>query len=277
MNARQRRQLLALHVLSSGLWLGTLTAATRTPRPDTLLVILTPAAGISLVTGVALTTRMGHLRWVHAKTAIGFATAGAGATIAVTHTTGPTVAVLRGIGALALVAATVIAVTKPGTRTVRAGNRHRRREIVMGSYLLRIVDRGVRTALQVFLGYLVAAHTIGGVDWRTATLAALLAIAVALLQGLVDLPQVTILGVWGDILGRAVRTAAQVALGSVGANAILITDIPWPTVASAAGLAALTSIVTSLIALPIGPAAVKGTPELVAPEPHVARPATVVP
>ena len=273
MRARQRRQLLALHVLSSGMWLGALTAATRTDHPDTLLVILAPAAGTSLVTGIALTSRMGHLRWVQAKTAIGFAAAGAGGAIAATHATGPTVVTLRAAGALALAFATVIAVTKPGTRTQRDGH-HRRRETVMGSYLLRIVDRGVRTALQVFLGYLVAAHTVGGVDWRTATLAAVLAIAVALLQGLVDLPQVPVLGVWGDVLGRAVRTAAQVALGSVGANAILITDIPWTTVASAAGLAALTSIVTSLIAMPIGPDSVKGTPELV-PAGPTARPAVV--
>jgi hypothetical protein len=125
--------------------------------------------------------------------------------------------------------------------------------------------------LQVFVGYLVAAHTIGGVDWRTAVLAALFAIAISLLQGMVDLPQITVLGVWGDILGRAFRTAAQVALGSVGANVVLITEVPWATVLSAAALAGLTSVVTSLIALPVGPADVKGTPEIVGARPAPAR------
>lgn len=141
----------------------------------------------------------------------------------------------------------------------------------MGTYSLRVLDRAARTALQVFAGYLVASHTIGGVDWRTAVLAAALAVALALLQGLVDLPAVSGLGVWGDILGRAVRTAAQTALGSVGANVLLITDIPWATVLSAAGLAALTSVVTSLIALPVGPGSVKGTPDVVGPPPVPSR------
>lgn len=131
----------------------------------------------------------------------------------------------------------------------------------MNTYALRVLDRTLRTMLQVFTGYLVTANTLGGVDWRTGILAAGLAGALAMLQGLVDLP--TIGGVWGDILGRALRTAAQTALASVAANAALLTDIPWPTVLTAAGLAAVTSVMTSLIALPIGPASVKGTPEIV--------------
>ena len=133
----------------------------------------------------------------------------------------------------------------------------------MNTYALRILDRTLRTMLQVFTGYLVTANTLGGVDWRTGILAAGLAGALALLQGLVDLPELPGIGPWAGILGRAIRTAAQTALASVGANAILITDIPWPTVLSAAGLAAVTSVATSLIALPIGPASVKGTPEIV--------------
>jgi hypothetical protein len=148
----------------------------------------------------------------------------------------------------------------------------------VGTYALRVLDRAGRTALQVFAGYLLAAHTIGGVDWRNAVLAAVFAIAISLLQGMVDLPEIPRLGVWGDILGRAIRTAAQVALGSVGANVVLITDVPWPTVLSAAALAGLTSVVTSLIALPVGPASVKGTPEIVgvrSAAAHVAAPHAV--
>jgi len=120
------------------------------------------------------------------------------------------------------------------------------------------MDRAARTALQVVLGYLVTAGTIGGVDWGTAALAAALAVAVSVLQGLVDLPAMH-LGYAADVLGRALRTFAQAALGSVGAAAIL-TDVAWGTVLSAAALAALTSVVTSLVATPIGP---RGTPDLV--------------
>ncbi len=132
------------------------------------------------------------------------------------------------------------------------------------THALRVLDRCARTALQVFAGYLVTAGTLGGVQWQTAFLAAVLAVLLSFLQGLVDLPAITLGGAWGDMLGRALRTGAQTALGSVGANTILVTDVAWGVVLSAAGLAALTSLVTSLIAMPIGPPAVQGTPEVIA-------------
>ena len=129
----------------------------------------------------------------------------------------------------------------------------------MSTYPLRVADRAARTALQVVLGYLLTAGTIGGVDWTTAGLAAVFAVIVSVLQAAVDLPVMHHLGWAGDVLGRALRTFAQTALGSVGA-ATLLTDVAWGTVLSAAALAALVSVVTSIIATPIGP---KGTPELV--------------
>jgi len=121
------------------------------------------------------------------------------------------------------------------------------------------MDRAGRTALQVVLGYMMAAGTIGGVDWGTAGLAAVFAVIVSVLQAAVDLPVMHHLGWAAEVLGRALRTFAQTALGSVGA-ATLLTDVAWGTVLSAAALAALVSVVTSIIATPIGP---KGTPELV--------------
>jgi hypothetical protein len=129
----------------------------------------------------------------------------------------------------------------------------------VSTYPLRVADRAARTALQVVLGYLLTAGTIGGVDWTTAGLAAVFAVIVSVLQAAVDLPVMHHLGWAGDVLGRALRTFAQTALGSVGA-ATLLTDVAWGTVLSAAALAALVSVVTSIIATPIGP---KGTPELV--------------
>ena len=128
----------------------------------------------------------------------------------------------------------------------------------MSTYALRVLDRAARTALQVVLGYLMTAGTIGGVDWGTAALAALFAVIMSLLQAAVDLPAMH-LGYAADVLGRALRTFAQTAIGSVGA-ATLLTDVAWGTVLSAAALAALTSVVTSVLATPIGP---KGTPALV--------------
>jgi Putative lactococcus lactis phage r1t holin len=131
----------------------------------------------------------------------------------------------------------------------------------VSTHALRVLDRAARTALQVLAGYLITAHTLGGVQWGTAAGAVLLAVVVALLQGLVDLP--TGPGGWvPDAVGRAIRTFAQTALGSVGA-AVLITDVPWETVLSASALAAVTSLITSLAATPAGSSSVKGTPELV--------------
>lgn len=53
---------------------------------------------------------------------------------------------------------------------------------------------------------------------------------------------------WGDTFERAVRTAAQAALGVVGAGTIGLLDVAWPTVGSVAGLAAVVSLLTSLAA-----------------------------
>jgi hypothetical protein len=133
----------------------------------------------------------------------------------------------------------------------------------MSPYILRVGNRAIRTGLQVLTGYFVVAHTIGSVDWRTAILATALAMVLSVVQALVDLPPITGIGVGGDIVARAVRTAAQTTLATAGANVILITDVPWPTVLGAAALAAVTSVTTSLIALPIGGPGVKGTTEII--------------
>ncbi|MEV7804973.1 holin [Microbispora sp. NPDC088329] len=47
---------------------------------------------------------------------------------------------------------------------------------------------------------------------------------------------------------RAVRTAAQAALGIVGAGQLGLLDVNWPTVGSVAGLAAVVSVLTSVAA-----------------------------
>jgi len=132
----------------------------------------------------------------------------------------------------------------------------------VSTYPLRVADRAARTALQVVLGYLLTAGTIGGVDWTTAGLAAVFAVIMSAFQSLADLPT-THPGWAAGVVGRSLRTFAQTGIGSVGA-ATLLTDVAWGTVLSAAALAALVSVVTSIIATPIGP---KGTPELVAHSP----------
>lgn len=51
-----------------------------------------------------------------------------------------------------------------------------------------------------------------------------------------------------DAVERAVRTAAQAALGVVGAGTMGLLDVDWATVGSVAGLAAVVSVLTSVAA-----------------------------
>ena len=128
----------------------------------------------------------------------------------------------------------------------------------MNLHVLRALDRTWRTFLQTLLGYLTVAGGLGAVDWPTGLSAALLAALAALLLGLSDLP--TAPGsTFADIAGRLLRTFCQTAAGFV-TTATLISDVPLGAMLSASTLAALASVVTSIVTLPIGP---KGTPELV--------------
>ena len=49
---------------------------------------------------------------------------------------------------------------------------------------------------------------------------------------------------------RALKTAAQTAVALIGTNSIGITDVQWGAVASAAALAAVVSMLTSVAGLP---------------------------
>lgn len=126
------------------------------------------------------------------------------------------------------------------------------------TFVLHVLDKAARTALQVAAGLLVAGR--GAIDWRAVALATALAVAVSVLQSVVDFPAIPG-GLLGDITGRALRTFAQTAVGAIGAS-VLITDVPWSTVLTAAALAAAASVVTSGIGTSVG---VKGVPDLVAP------------
>lgn len=55
---------------------------------------------------------------------------------------------------------------------------------------------------------------------------------------------------WGVRAGvRAVKTAAQSALGVIGAS-MALGEVDWPLVASAAALAAIVSVLTSVAGVP---------------------------
>ena len=54
---------------------------------------------------------------------------------------------------------------------------------------------------------------------------------------------------WAEVLERAVKSAAQMALITIG-GAVVLQDVGWLEVLSAAGLAALLSVLTSIATLP---------------------------
>lgn len=49
---------------------------------------------------------------------------------------------------------------------------------------------------------------------------------------------------------RAIKTVAQTALATIGTSAILLTDVNWAAVTSAALLAGVLSMLTSVVGLP---------------------------
>lgn len=55
---------------------------------------------------------------------------------------------------------------------------------------------------------------------------------------------------WRAALVRAIKTAAQAAVGVIGAGAIGVVDVNWLGVLSTAALAAIVSLLTSVQGLP---------------------------
>lgn len=72
---------------------------------------------------------------------------------------------------------------------------------------------------------------------------------------------------WKAAAERAIKTFAQAALALLSGDGMGVLDVDWGTIASVSGLAAIASILTSLVSLGLGP---QGTPSLVA-EPSAER------
>lgn len=125
------------------------------------------------------------------------------------------------------------------------------------------VDRAVRTALQVLAAYLSAAQLINQVDWSAAALAVGFTVVLSALTSLVGSPSFG--DGWGfQVVERAVKTFAQSLLAFIGA-ATLFDQVDWKTGLSAAALAAVYSVVTSVLATRVGQAGAHGEVDLTTP------------
>lgn len=65
---------------------------------------------------------------------------------------------------------------------------------------------------------------------------------------------------WKGAVERAIKTYAQAALALLTGDGLGVLDVDWGTVASVGGLAAIASVLTSLVSAGAGPA---GSPSLV--------------
>jgi len=64
---------------------------------------------------------------------------------------------------------------------------------------------------------------------------------------------------WKSTAERAVKTGAQAALALVGVAGLGVLDIDWAAVGSVSALAAIASVLTSIVSAPVGEV---GTPSL---------------
>lgn len=126
----------------------------------------------------------------------------------------------------------------------------------MNTWAMGVLDRAVRTGLQVLLAYLSAAQLINQVEWVPALSATGFAVVLSLLTSVVASPSFG--EAWGfQLLERAVKTFGQSVVAFIG-TATMFDQVDWKTGLSAAALAALYSVVTSVATTRLGSATTAG-------------------
>lgn len=136
----------------------------------------------------------------------------------------------------------------------------------METWTRGVVDRAVRTGLQTLLAYIAAAQLINEVAWLPALSATGFAVVLSLLTSAIGSPSFG--SAYGfQLLERAAKTFVQSLLAFIGV-ATMFDQVDWKTGFSAAALAALTSVVTSVATTRIGPESTIGNVDLSAPPVH---------
>lgn len=133
----------------------------------------------------------------------------------------------------------------------------------MNTWVLGALDRAIRSGLQVLLAYLSTAELIGEVDWLPALAAAGFAVLASMLTSAVSSPS------WGEqwifqVAERATKTFLQAVAAGIG-TATMFDQVDWSLALQTAALAAVYSVVTSVLTTRAGLEEAKGQVDLSAP------------
>jgi hypothetical protein len=116
--------------------------------------------------------------------------------------------------------------------------------------------RALITAIAVAIPYFGAVTVFGSINWLTLGGAVLLAFIASLLTSLAGIAEVqgVVKPEWEALLERSVKTFAQALVAGVGSS-LLFQDVHWSVILQASIIAAITSLLRSLVAdLPETPA-----------------------
>jgi hypothetical protein len=143
----------------------------------------------------------------------------------------------------------------------------------MQTWAAGVFDRAVRTGLQTLLAYLSVAKLINEVAWLPALSATGFAVALSLITSVIGSPSFGAAYAF-QLLERAVKTFLQSTVAFIGTTT-MFDQVDWKTGFSAAALATVYSVVTSVLTTRAGSADTIGQVDLTSP--HTARSAHLQP
>ncbi|CAM3811139.1 holin [Tsukamurella ocularis] len=119
-----------------------------------------------------------------------------------------------------------------------------------------VAEKAVKTFAQTLLLFLVAGTSVLNVPWSTAVQGAAIATIGTVVLALAQTAWASA-NPYVETLARAARTFLVTLGGAIpvvdGSHAFVFTDVNWAQAAGIAGTAALISLLTSVVSLPIGP------------------------